>query len=231
MHWWKQFVSTTLGQIIGLRIKTQLFGKLLDLSSSRNRAFQSREQVRSHSSMPECCGFIKLSYNEYLGKACRYKVVAWLKKRFATLKDAEDFYKESRATTAAAEGQPQALATQVKTTDASVQTNAKETTDSCVQTSTISYMIENLSQLFSDICKKSCGVDVPDDFLLLCCQAMTFLKKNQRTNVLYNLAKGLGTMREDDTDTKFPIKRMPMGLIEYAANFFVAEDINQVDQV
>ena len=48
MHWWKQFVSTTLGQIIGLRIKTQLFGKLLDLSSSRNRAFQSREQVRSH---------------------------------------------------------------------------------------------------------------------------------------------------------------------------------------
>ena len=34
---------------------------------------------------------------------------------------------------------------------------------------------------------------MPDNFLLLCCHAMTFLKKNQRTNVLYNLAKGLGT--------------------------------------
>ena len=132
--------------------------------------------------MRECCGFIKLSYNEYLGKACRYKVVAWLKKRFATLKDAEDFYKESRATIAAAEGQPQALATHVKTTDAFILTNAMETTDSCVQISITSYIIENLSQLFSEICKKSYGVEVPDDdFLLLCCHALTFLKKNQRT--------------------------------------------------
>ena len=47
-------------------------------------------------------------------------------------------------------------------------------------------------------------------------------------NVLYNLAKGLGTPRLDGSDSRFPAKRMPMGLVEYATNFFVADKMQQV---
>jgi hypothetical protein len=44
--------------------------------------------------------------------------------------------------------------------------------------------------------------------------------------VLYSLAKGIGTMREDQSDSKFSTKRMPLGLMEYIANFFVAQNLN-----
>ena len=38
----------------------------------------------------------------------------------------------------------------------------------------------------------------------------------------------MGTECPDQTDSCFPVSRMPMGLVEYIANFFVAEDINMV---
>ena len=57
---------------------------------------------------------------------------------------------------------------------------------------------------------------------------MAQLKHNERSNVLYNLAKGLGTPRLDGSDSRFPAKRMPMGLVEYATNFFVADKMQQV---
>ena len=44
--------------------------------------------------------------------------------------------------------------------------------------------------------------------------AMANLRHNARSNVLYNLAKGMGTPRADGSDSRFPVKRMPMGLIE-----------------
>ena len=46
--------------------------------------------------------------------------------------------------------------------------------------------------------------------------------------MIYNLAKGLGMMRNDQSDSCFPAKRMPMGLIEYTCNFFVLETLEQV---
>ena len=50
---------------------------------------------------------------------------------------------------------------------------------------------------------------------------MEHLKACGRSNVLYNLAKVLGTKREDNSDTLLPAKRMPMmGLIEHCVNFF-----------
>ena len=41
---------------------------------------------------------------------------------------------------------------------------------------------------------------------------------------MYNLAKGLGTQRADQSDSRFPTKRMPMGLIECFAN----DDVQKV---
>ena len=57
---------------------------------------------------------------------------------------------------------------------------------------------------------------------------MERLKLCSRSNVIYNLAKGLGMMRNDQSDSCFPAKRMPMGLIEYICNFFVSETLEQV---
>ena len=39
-------------------------------------------------------------------------------------------------------------------------------------------------------------------------------------NVLYELAQGLGTMRPDQSDTCFPMTRMPFGMVEYMTTFF-----------
>ena len=58
--------------------------------------------------------------------------------------------------------------------------------------------------------------------------AMLRLAEKHRSNILYNLAKGISTMREDGSDSRFPTQRMPMGLVEYTASFFVADDLNQV---
>lgn len=71
-------------------------------------------------------------------------------------------------------------------------------------------------------------VAVPDDFLRLCLKAMERLKEVGRFNVVYGLVRGLGTMREDNSDSRLPALRMPMGLLEYAISFYSANTINQV---
>ena len=44
---------------------------------------------------------------------------------------------------------------------------------------------------------------------------MQNLKEAERVNVIYNLSKGLSVQRSDGSDTLFPRKRMPMGLLEF----------------
>ena len=91
--------------------------------------------------------------------------------------------------------------------------------------------LEIMSQRFSLYTVANLNLLVPDDFLSLAAKAMCQLKLNKRTNVLYYLAKGMATPREDGSDTRLPIKRMPMGLIEHVANFFVAEEVRKVSCV
>lgn len=69
---------------------------------------------------------------------------------------------------------------------------------------------------------------VPDDFLVYCSQAFQQLSEVQRSNVLYSLAKGIGTMRTGRSESLFPVTRMPMGLLEFMVNFFVANDSRSV---
>ena len=75
------------------------------------------------------------------------------------------------------------------------------------------------------------GVEVSGDFIELSAKAMVHLKESKRTNVLYSLAKDLGTLRCDESDTRFPTKRMPLGLLEYMVNFFEAEEMRKVDTI
>ena len=88
--------------------------------------------------------------------------------------------------------------------------------------------LESLSAMFSKHCIENLHLEVPNDFLKLSASAMVRLKNNCQTNVVYNLATGVGTGRSDGNDSCFPVTRMPMGLVEYVANFFTITDINQV---
>ena len=78
--------------------------------------------------------------------------------------------------------------------------------------------LQILSQLFSLISQMS----VPSDFLELANHGMHHLKEHGRSNLIYQLARCVGTMRADGSDSLLPVKRMPTGLIEYAVNFFNA---------
>jgi hypothetical protein len=49
---------------------------------------------------------------------------------------------------------------------------------------------------------------LPNDFLTLSLKGVTHLSETKRMNVLYELARGLGIMRPDGTDTLFPTSCM-----------------------
>ena len=76
-----------------------------------------------------------------------------------------------------------------------------------------------LSEIFSTFLSIKFALSVPKDFLCLSANAMVQLSEGGWTNVLYNLAKGMGTMKPDVKVSRFPITRMPMGLVEYTALF------------
>lgn len=100
--------------------------------------------------------------------------------------------------------------------------------------STIIYLFKQLpldSQLqvlSSTFMSAKFSISVPDNYLLYSANTIANLRHNVSSNVLYNLAKGLGISREDGSDSRFPVKRMPMGLIEYAASFFASDDLQLV---
>lgn len=86
---------------------------------------------------------------------------------------------------------------------------------------------QNLYQLLVECCAMK-GIIVPPDFGPLLIRAMEYLHKNGRSNIFYNLARGIGTMREDGSDSRFPVKRMPFGLVDYMAKFFSSDNFQQV---
>ncbi|XP_065904934.1 uncharacterized protein [Dysidea avara] len=88
--------------------------------------------------------------------------------------------------------------------------------------------LQLLSSLFSSFVSSKFSVSVPDGYLEYSANAMANLRNNSRSNVLYNLAKGLGALRADGSDSRFPVKRMPMGLIEYLASFFSCDNLQSV---
>lgn len=89
-------------------------------------------------------------------------------------------------------------------------------------------VISQISCQFSSVLKDVYCLNVPQDYLELCVQAMLHLKQCDRSNILYSLAKGLGTLKPDGSDSKFPAKRMPAGLLQHMVEFFAAENQSQV---
>ena len=91
-----------------------------------------------------------------------------------------------------------------------------------------SLQISQMSHQFSSLLKDEYHLNIPQDYLELSVQAMLHLKQCDRSNILYSLAKGLGTLKPDGSDSKFPAKRMPAGLLQHMVNFFAADNLSQV---
>lgn len=80
-----------------------------------------------------------------------------------------------------------------------------------------------LTTLFSEVARLQYSFPtVAPDFLGLVASGMQRLFTEGRSNTLYLLARALGTLRSDGSDSLLPVKRMPMGLIEYTVAFFAA---------
>ena len=79
-------------------------------------------------------------------------------------------------------------------------TTALDRDDACQSINNHLRSIQILYCLNSDVA-------VPDDFLVLTLSAMEHLKACARSNVVYNLAKVLGTKREDNSDTLLSVCR------------------------
>ena len=117
-------------------------------------------------------------------------------------------------------------------TDISIQTGVEDLLlHAEAETQTDRIDIEALSKYFSEDALSAFGLVIPDDFLVLAAKAMSQLKDSGRTNVVYNLSKGLGTSRQGKKESRFPSNRMPMGLVEHTVNFFVTEANNKVTQL
>ena len=66
------------------------------------------------------------------------------------------------------------------------------------------------------------SVTVPAEFIAHSLVAMEKLKHAGRSNILALL---LGTVRPDGVESLMPVHRMPVGLIEYAVNFFTSKKV------
>ena len=91
-------------------------------------------------------------------------------------------------------------------------------------------VLQFISELFATYCSKHAGLHVPSDYISLSVNAMQHLQSVGRKNVLYELSRGLGTMRDDGLDSQFPATRMPMGLLQYMIQVFNATSVQQVCQ-
>ena len=84
----------------------------------------------------------------------------------------------------------------------------------------IDQQLKVISVVFQKLAGSTYGVEIDGDFLELALQASKHLQECGRSNVLCGLARAIGTLRLDGSDSRLLAKRMPMGLLEHTANFF-----------
>ena len=118
-----------------------------------------------------------------IGTACRHKVFDFLAKKFPCPRDAPQFYSPSdnlcRPSTHGVERQ---IASPRPLIEANDTLQIPRTVSNSLYTS-----LDDVSRMYTRLCKESIGLDVPQDFLALAASAMFNLKENMRSNVLYNL--------------------------------------------
>ena len=158
----------------------------------------------------------------YLGKACRLRATTALCKRFKSPLEADAHFSQQLSSPSS----DSVMDTGVTVVDQSLVVSKQQQTDECLK---FFASLENddqlrlLTELFSRHFPS-----VKSDFLPLIIDSMKYLRKCNRTNVIYTLARVVGTPRPDGTDSLLPVKRMPFGLLEYTINFFGATSTQKV---
>ena len=161
----------------------------------------------------------------------------WLAVHFKTPADADAHYfgrSEESLVEVATESVQQLSLTISKTTSRGTQTAQQDKTEvigELMKSLAEQEQLKTISELFQSYVLVHHSDNIPSDFLEVASQAMAQLKQHKRSNVLYKLAKSMGTLRPDSDDSCFPMKRMPMGLVEYISDFFVSDEIRQVEYV
>ena len=85
-----------------------------------------------------------------------------------------------------------------------------------------------LSDLFCEYTSTFYELMVDEGFLQLSLMAMKYLESHSKENVLYHLAKGLGTPCPHSNEPRLPVSKMPFGLLEYTVTFFSSTSRNLV---
>ena len=175
-----------------------------------------------------------------IGHACRFKVVGSLCKKCPTPKEAEaHFLQVSQVSSSSSQSLSQVSDSNDESSlslcEAAVQTETGVAIQSQRCQTQLSLQPSNgendellaLSGSFAQLMLEK-KISILGDYLVHSASAMVQLSCHGRAHVLYNLAKGIGTHRQDGSDSCFPCKRMPMGLLEYMADFFSYKNINLV---
>ncbi|CAB4012017.1 uncharacterized protein LOC110237337 isoform X1, partial [Paramuricea clavata] len=157
------------------------------------------------------------------GGACRLKVIDHLKKKFKTVNDAEEAYdidyvnEMEKARNDSAEFEHEELCGDLMTLI--VQNLGKMSSIQRMQLATFiySFIAEND---FSEDLKHF----IPSNFIELSLLAMDHLKSNNKDNIVFNLCKSLGIMREDGSSARLNVNRMPFGLLDFNCKFFASDD-------
>ena len=90
-------------------------------------------------------------------------------------------------------------------------------------------LLEMADEIFNELSTRKC-VPVPgSDFVSLSLLAMETLKANEKTNVVYKLAKIIACKRPDSSESLIPLDRMPWGLLQYQIDFFACKHIKEVN--
>ena len=156
----------------------------------------------------------------YTGNACRYKVVGSLVKKFPSPREAEAHYFPSLKGSPSSSQSLSQMSTESQTESppctpkctVAVQTGAFQPlhSEQCQTQLSLPPSIDDddellvLSKLFSELMMRE-KISIPDNYLLYSAKAMVQLSKHGRSNVLYNLAKGIGTFRQDGSDSCFHV--------------------------
>jgi len=69
---------------------------------------------------------------------------------------------------------------------------------------------------------------VPRDLLPLLLSGMRHLHQKEKDNVIYNLCKCLGQMKQDGSSARLNVDKMPFGLLAYNCKFFASDDASNL---
>lgn len=84
------------------------------------------------------------------------------------------------------------------------------------------------SQWLTNYASEVYGLSIPSDFILLALDAMKHLQDAGRLSVVYDPVKGFGQRCPDGSDSYFPTKLMPMGLLQYMAQFKPGQKVSAI---